>query len=175
MVLFEAGFWERMMAVTQGCVSGALLFHKAVCSLKYSDEFCLMSSRQNSQKSNVMLEGSNNQNDCSCQHSGEVFNFVGSKLKARASGRLSGAWSFPCMGLKEDVAALELCAQHLSSKPGAVSKVHASTASPSWSRAAAELSYLPGLSLGCLVHHGAALLITRFHPVPCHITTIPKT
>lgn len=109
MVLFEAGFWKRMMAIAQGCVSGALLFHKAVCSLKYLDEFCLASSRQNSQKSNVMQEGSNNQNDCSCQHSGEIFNFVGSKLKARASGWLSGAWSFPCMGLKEDVVALELC------------------------------------------------------------------
>lgn len=109
MVLFEAGFWERMMAVTQGCVSRALWFHKAVCSLKHSAEFCLMSSSQNSQKSNAMPKGSHNQNDSSCQHSGETFNFVGPKLKTRASGWLSGAWSSPSLELKEGVEALELC------------------------------------------------------------------
>lgn len=95
MVLFEAGFWEWMMAVTQGCMSGALRFHKAVCSLKHSAEFCFVSSSQNSQKSSVMPEGSHNQNDSSCQHSGETFYFVGPKLKARVNGWLSGACSSP--------------------------------------------------------------------------------
>lgn len=80
----------------------------------------------------------------------------------------------PRLGLKEGVVALELCAQHLSSKPGTVSKVHGSAAWPSRSRAGAEHSYLSGLSLGCLVQPGAALLITRLHPVHCHISTIPK-
>lgn len=80
----------------------------------------------------------------------------------------------PRLGLKEGVVALELCAQHLSSKPGTVSKVHGSAAWPSRSRAGAEHSYLSGLSLGCLVQPGAALLITRLHPVHCHISTHPQ-
>lgn len=134
MVLFEASFWEWMMAVTQGCMSRALWFHKAVCSLKHSAEFCLVSSSQNSQKSSAMPKGSHHQNNSSCQHSGETSNFVGPKLKTRVSGWLSGAWSSPCLRLKGGVVGRKLCAQHPSSKLSTVSKVHASTASPSQSR-----------------------------------------
>lgn len=65
-------------------MAGSLWFHKAVCNLKNSAEFCLASSSLNNPKSSVMLEGSHNQNGSSCQHSGESFNFVVFKLKAKA-------------------------------------------------------------------------------------------
>lgn len=129
------------MAFTQGCVSGALWSHKAVCSLKHSAEFCLVSSSQNSQKSSVMPEGSHNQNDSSCQHSRETFNFVGPKLKARASAWLSGAWSSPCLGLKEGMVALKLCSAS-QQQTQHISKVRASAAWPRGSRAGAQHSDL---------------------------------
>lgn len=81
---------------------------------------------------------------------------------------------FTPSGAEGGCGALELCAQHLSSKPSTVSKVHASAASPSQSRAGAEHSFLSGLSLGFLLQPGAALLITRLHPARCHITTVPE-
>lgn len=56
-----------------------------------------------------MLEGSHNQNGSSCQHSGETFNFVVFKLKAKAGDWLSGVHGSPCLGLKEGVVALGLC------------------------------------------------------------------
>lgn len=43
-----------MVIVIQGCVSGIFPFHKAICHLKNSAAFCLASSSQNNQKSNVM-------------------------------------------------------------------------------------------------------------------------
>lgn len=43
-------------------MAGSLWFHKAVCNLKNSAEFCLASSSLNNPKSSVMLEGSHNQN-----------------------------------------------------------------------------------------------------------------
>lgn len=172
MVLSEAGFREWMMVVTQGCVAGALWFHKAVCSLKNSAEFCLASSSQNNQKSSVMPEGSHIQNGSSCQHSGETFNFAGLKLEARASGWLSGEHRSPRLGLKEGVVALGLCAWHHCSKPGGDSMVHTSAASGSRSRAGAEHRYLSRLR--GLVEPSAALLISRVHPVQCHTTHTPS-
>jgi len=162
------------MVVTQGCVAGALWFHKGVCSLKNLAEFCLASSSWKNQKSSVVLEICHNQNGSSCQHGGETFNFVGLKLKPRSSSWLSGAHRSPRLGLEEAVVALGLCAWHHLSKPGRDSMVHVSAVSRSQSRAGAEQRYLLRLGMGCPVEPNAALLITRLHPVQCHTTYPPS-
>lgn len=161
--LFENKWWQLPRAVCQGHSGFTKLF------VVWSTQLSLVSSSQDSQKSSVMPEGSHNQNDSSCQHSGETFNFVGPKLKARASGWLSGAGSSPVWG----GGALKLRAQHLSSKPARQQgPCQRCTAEMEQGRSRAQPSLRAESGLSCAPW--CCSPDYRLHPAQCHITTIPK-